>query len=72
MSHFARSIKGSQDTSFISGGLGFSQFNNPPMLCTAHSLDIVFYTKILPIDSILAVVGLLALLIAYGFYKVCS
>ena len=72
MSHFARSIRGSQDTSFISGGLGFSQFNNPPIMCTANSFDIAFYAKILPLDIMLAVVGLLALLIAYGFYKVCS
>ena len=64
---FDRSIRGSQN---LSEGLGFTPFNFPPIFCTADSIDKAFYAMILPIDLILAVGGVLALLIIYGFYKV--
>lgn len=55
---------------FISGGLGFSPISTPGIFCGPASVNSIFYAFILATDLGLAIIGSLALLLAYGFYKV--
>jgi len=66
----AVSVRGQQNTSLRSQGLGYSDFTFPPTFCTPNSLQSAFYFLLLPLILIFAVAGPLILLIIYKFCKV--
>lgn len=53
-----------QNITFASGGLGYANFRFPPILCTATSGDVVFYTLALPIN-IIVMVGVTELILLF-------
>ena len=50
------------NVSFLSGGLGFSMYRFPPILCAGKNANVVYYSAILPIN-IIVIVGLTELII---------
>ena len=55
---------------FVSGGLGFNSVRSPPLACNTASVNLIFYTTILPITFILAVGLTLVLLIFWLIHRV--
>ena len=53
-----------QNATFASGGLGYANFRFPPILCTASSGNVVFYSLELPIN-IIVMVGVVELILLF-------
>ncbi len=55
---------------FLSGGLGYAATTFPPVLCTASDEDAGFYSLILPLGFIQAVVSSMLILSLWWIHKV--